>query len=143
MDYCQNQADKKQDPPISSIKGRRKIMDLVDMKRPKKTKEELKAEVPALTDPFQDHYPYGLRITLKKDELKKLGIDPKTLDVGSACSLQAEGKVEEVSLREAATGREGSQSISIQITKLAIVGGKKGLFQGFNETKKAGPGGKI
>ena len=116
-------------------------MELIDLKRPKKKKGE-DEKMPAM-EGDGERYPYGLRITLEKEELDKLGIKPNDFDVGVTCSFQAEGKVEEISQRE--TTREDSErkSISIQITKMAIKGGKKGNAQGYNELQKSGPGGKA
>ena len=113
-------------------------MNLVDMKRPKKSKEET-AKMPEMAGE-SDRYPYGLRLTLEKEELEKLGLNPNEVSVGTACTIQAEGKIEEIAMRET-TGKDmGRRSISIQIVKMVVSGGKKGKFQEYSEKKKAGPG---
>lgn len=112
-------------------------MNLVDMKRPKKSTKEMQ-RLPTVTD-SNEQYPYGLRLTLEKEELGKLGLKVGDFDIGIVCSIQCEGEI--VSLRES-VGRAGEESgtVEIQIVKMTVSGGKKGKFQEYKETKQAGPG---
>jgi hypothetical protein len=113
-------------------------MNLVDMKRPKKSKEEAKVTEGPVG--VEERYPWGLRLTLEKEELAKLGLKPADLAIGSKCAIQCEGEV--VGLRESASKEpeREQKSVEIQIVKMAIGGGKKGAFQEYSEEKKKGPG---
>lgn len=115
-------------------------MELIDLKRPKKKKSD--KDMPE-TAGEEDRYPWGLRITLEKEELDRLGIQPNNYDVGAPCSFQAEGKIEEINQRETMGQDSNRKTISIQITKMAISGGKQGKAQKFNDLQNTGPGGKA
>ena len=45
-------------------------MKMADMKLPKKSKKEMDEGIPVSSS--QDEYPWGLRITLNEDQVKKL-----------------------------------------------------------------------
>ncbi|MCK0554658.1 hypothetical protein KFO32_16580 [Pantoea ananatis] len=65
----------------------------------------------------RDEYPWGLRITLNSDALKKLGIDlPK---VGDMMALGGLAKVVGVSVRESENSDSHSQ-VDLQITDMGI-----------------------
>lgn len=91
---------------------------LLDMKMPPPDKKKLEAvcEAPSYDG---DKYPWGLRLRLGTDELKKLGIElPK---VGDEFHIVAVASVTEVSSRE---GRnESHKNLELQIKKLGV--GKK------------------
>lgn len=85
---------------------------LVSMKRAEKSesKELAPYEEPA--------YPYGLRICLGTDELKKLGI--KNLpEVGKTMKIMAVVEVSSISMSESQNGGE-YKSVDLQITELAL-----------------------
>jgi hypothetical protein len=92
-------------------------MQMRDMKR---TKTEKKKENVALVGP-EDSYPYGLRLTLDGEQLKKLGLDtlPK---VGKTITLHAKAKV--IGARETSRS-DGTQdrSLEIQLQKMGIAEG--------------------
>jgi hypothetical protein len=61
-------------------------------------------------------YPYGLRISLGADELKKLGLPVP--DVGDAIDMRCFGTVTSVSTEEGSHG--ASCRVEIQIEKIAV-----------------------
>jgi beta-lactam-binding protein with PASTA domain len=67
----------------------------------------------------RDEYPYGLRITLDKATLKKLGLKLSSFDVEQCVEIKAYGHVK--SLRSSqGTDFDSDTSLEIQITDLAI-----------------------
>lgn len=66
---------------------------------------------------MKEKYPYGLRINLGKDELKKLGIKDLP-QVGAMISLEAVAKVESVHASEGMEYKD--RSVSLQITHLEL-----------------------
>lgn len=86
-------------------------MSMVDLKMSKK---EMKDEAqPSLAN--QNPYPWGARINLDTDELKKLGIDEKNLPkVGDEVAISAVGRVASVSEDETTNGYRCTVSIQIE-----------------------------
>lgn len=91
-------------------------MPLTSMRLPKPTK---RSKVEADKPP---EYPYGLRISLDTDSLKKLGTSVSDLMAGQSVSLTAKAKVVSIS---ASDGEYKSESLDLQITDLSIEGTKK------------------
>lgn len=94
---------------------------LVSMKRSAKDKRDDKLAT-APQEAMAPDYPWGLCIHLDKDELEKLGIDPKKVKVGAEVTITAKGKVTRIS-ESAADGYKGSEeqaSVDYQITDLGI-----------------------
>ena len=92
----------------------------MDMKRSKSEQKEGSGAVAA--EGPKEEYPYGLRLTLNKEELIKLGFKalPK---VGDKFRVDAEAIVESVSANESSTG--DYKSVSLQITDLEMDGDEK------------------
>lgn len=93
-------------------------MTLASMKR---TKADIKAERDRYAEgPIGgegDAYPYGLRLSLDDETLKKLGIKPAK--VGGTFHLIASCEVCAVSIDESTTGGERSH-MSLQITEMSL-----------------------
>lgn len=92
------------------------IKHMVDMARsPEKVQET--QSMPAAVAADQPVYPYGLSISLGKDELEKLGVDHADWQVGDIFHLHALAKVTSVSSHET----EGGEScrVELQITHLS------------------------
>ena len=88
-------------------------MKLSDMKLSPKQKS-LISEMPKMEGP---EYPYGLRIRLEDDQLKKLGMDelPK---IEKEVSIVAKGFISSVSSNDSDYGSH--RCVEIQITELAL-----------------------
>ena len=82
----------------------------------KKSKEKLKEEKKPYDFP-QDEYPYGLRICLDNESLKKLGVK-NTFAVGTVLKLEAVVEVSSASMRETESGPEFS--MDLQITEMEL-----------------------
>ncbi len=83
------------------------------MKMTKQEKTEKSAAVPM--GPMDDAYPYGLRLTLDKDTLEKLGL--KLPAVGEKLSIVAVGCVKSVHASENASGDKYA-SCDVQIEEM-------------------------
>ena len=93
--------------------------ELVDIKLPKKTKEELKKEgmlMPSTEN--QEQWPYGLQIRFEKEEIDKI---PSLINykVGDMVIVQAEARVTSISMSERQSGKE-DHSVGIQIEKVSV-----------------------
>ena len=97
-------------------------MNLVDIKLPKKTKEELKKEGMPSTDD-QEQWPYGLRLDFEKEQVDKMA-SLKNLNIGDKVLVQGEGSVVEVRMSER-QGGEDRHSVCIQIEKVSVESAKK------------------
>jgi hypothetical protein len=77
-------------------------------------------ELAAMPEPPKDQYPYGLRITLNKETLDKMGI--KTMPVvGAKFALEALAVVESVHASASKDGPDGGyRSCELQITHLGL-----------------------
>jgi hypothetical protein len=112
-------------------------MALVDMKRSKPKKETGK-EMPVTTG--YDRYPWGLQFHLDTEELDKLGINIKNLEIDQQVTVNAQACVTSISMSESAGDRKERKSVSLQIEKLELVGLKKSKYSGFNSQQKKGAG---
>lgn len=86
---------------------------MIDMKQ---SAEEQKGDYPtAVSDKPKEQYPWGLRLSLREPELKKLGMDslPK---VGAVMTLTCEVKV--IGTHEDANEQNKNRSAELQITKM-------------------------
>lgn len=92
---------------------------LVDMKRPKQKagKGDKAAQIGM---PEQDAYPWGMRLNLEKEELKKLGIKTQGRKVGDKVMVVAEGEIVEISSRQTMNG-EDRDRMELQLKKLKVV----------------------
>ena len=77
---------------------------------------QLEAAMP-IAMPDKPRFPYGLRICLTHDELKKLNLEPDC-EIGDVIDLRAFAVVTSVSMNETDHGQECR--VELQIQKLAI-----------------------
>lgn len=93
-------------------------MAMIDMKRVSKKDAEIK-EVPALAE--EPSYPYGLCITLEKEELKKLGIK-ELPDTDDTYILEAKCIVKHVSTSKGSIigGDNEEASVRLQLTHISL-----------------------
>lgn len=90
-------------------------MKMIDMKLPK-PKPEKNAKLSECVD-GRDKYPWGLRLDLNNESIKKLtGVD--SVDVGEEVTLSAVAKVVEKRANETQTGKD--TRIELQIVKLGV-----------------------
>lgn len=90
-------------------------MDMIDMKNTVKTKDS------SLVSPMeQDEYPYGLRIRLDNDSLKKLGLTELPA-IDSEHKLVALVSVVGLTMNESAGEDEAYRSVELQIKQLALM----------------------
>ena len=94
-------------------------MQLIDMKNTVQTKDS------SLVSPVeQDEYPYGLRLRLDNDSLKKLGLTELPA-IDSEHKLVALVCVVGLSMNESAGEGEPYHSIELQIEQLALMPAKE------------------
>jgi hypothetical protein len=91
-------------------------MKLVDMKRPKLSKKELKTEVTAPGE--EDRYPWGLRLRFDEKEIGKIKVLQK-LNIGDTVKIEAIGEVVQM-FKRAEKNRDAKESLEIQITKIGV-----------------------
>lgn len=106
--------------------------ELTDMKLSKKAKSDSKA-MTMMGGEAAPNYPYGLRLSLGNDELKKLpGL--KKIAMDDAVTIRAVGHIVATRQQDTAEGKE--RSIEIQIEKLSINGEEDSEFSAGFESKK-------
>lgn len=115
---------------------------MIDMKRPKPKKSADKSAQPGVVT--SEEYPYGLRISLEREELDKLKLDISKLKIGEKCAISANGDIQSFSISEN-KGSPDSRSISIQIKELEITwsGASKSLYNEYLQKKNAKTSGKL
>jgi hypothetical protein len=92
-------------------------MEMVDMKLPKRKKEDMKTAGMPMDMP-QDQWPYGLKITLEKEQIDKLP-SVKGYNVGDYVFIEAEACV--VSMRKSEQkGGKDHYSVELQIEKISL-----------------------
>lgn len=96
-------------------------MPLVSMEQPKKKES---TDKPVEVSSYYEKYPYGLRITLNKEALKKLGLSSKDFSSGQTGTLEASYTVISTSDRTSIEGGD-NMSVELQITGLALSQNKK------------------
>lgn len=87
-------------------------MPMVNMKVSREKEEEIQSESP------EQEYPFGLRLWMNDDTLKKLGIKDLP-EVGKEFGVEARAKVAEVS--EVASESNEEKRMELQITDLNLV----------------------
>jgi hypothetical protein len=65
-----------------------------------------------------EHYPYGLKITLNEKEIDNLGLRVSKLRVDDEVELECRAKI--ISVRKDDCGHGNSESVELQITHLAL-----------------------
>lgn len=108
------------------------------VRKPPKKKRALREalSVPESTEAYEK-FPWGLRVTLTDEELKKLGIDLKEMTVDEKITFKAETKVVEITQNQRSTDvlgpaydEGGNRRLELQITGLEIVKPDKGFRLG-------------
>jgi hypothetical protein len=89
---------------------------MIDMRRPKP-----REEVKAMPEVAYEEFPWGLRIRLEKEELQKLGLKPKNFKLDEYVTIQAKGKICELSESENSAFLEGAnQTVAIQLEGIEL-----------------------
>lgn len=91
-------------------------MELHDMSR---TKAEQKEHTTGPSLPEGEDYPYGLNINLEQESLKKLGLDADDFNIDSKVEIVCSGEIN--SIHESSSKENNHSSVSIQITKMALL----------------------
>ena len=90
---------------------------MIDMRRPKPREDDAKM----MPEAVYKAYPYGLRITLETEELRKLGLKPKSFKLDEYVTFEAKGKIVSISENEDSYSMEGTrQSVGIQIEQIDL-----------------------
>ena len=111
-------------------------MKLINMKKPKLTKEEMKEQAVEIPSPEgEDRYPYGLRIRLQSDEVAKIESLQK-IEAGAMVMIKALGKVTEVSVVDSEDDKRRTVEIQIHEIGIADKAGDKEAFKEYSEKEK-------
>lgn len=81
-----------------------------------KEEQETADEKPLYKGP---QYPWGLAISLREEELEKLGLDFDSVEVGETIALTAKTKVTSLSSNESEDGAQ-RKCVELQITHLGL-----------------------
>jgi ribosomal protein L21E len=92
-------------------------MELVDVKLPKKSKTELKAECEPISTADQDRWPWGLQLLFEKEEIAKIP-SLTNYKVGDKVAIQAEASVTSIRMSERQNGKE-DHTVELQIEKVS------------------------
>ena len=120
MDYEHKQEKASTSERIRNFKSRglserdATIKGLVSMKRAKKDSGDIKP--PAVSS---EPYPYGLRLRLESEDLKKLGMGSLP-DVGKTMKVTAEATVQSVSSNQSTDDKQSRKSVELQITSMKL-----------------------
>jgi len=90
---------------------------LRDMVR-KKNKMSTMAMPEVSSDYDEEKYPYGLRISLEKEDIDKLDLNLKNINIDDEIKIEAVGYIE--SLRQNKTRRGEDKNLGIQITAMVL-----------------------
>jgi hypothetical protein len=87
----------------------------------------------------RDAYPWGLRITLDQEQIKKLGIDVSKVPAEAVVNIEAKASVESISInRDTRDGKEQKrQSLTLQITDLSLTN-QDDFDEAFEEATRGG-----
>ena len=94
----------------------------MELKNMKCTPAEVNAHDPIPSKPAGPQYPYGLRLHLDEETLKKLALE-KLPEIGGKLMLQARVEVCEVSEHKSVYGM--NRSLGLQITDLGLSAAKE------------------
>jgi hypothetical protein len=98
-------------------------MNLINMERPKPedAKKEAVEAMPITGNSYYEKYPWGLRLTLNNEELKKLGMKIKDLEIDTVVSITAKALITSLSSDQNIENKEGTRNrVELQITDLAV-----------------------
>ena len=110
-------------------------MDLIDLKLPKRSKEEMAK----LNEPMKDEgdrYPYGMKITFESEQVEKFpGMEDYR--VGEKVMINGLGEVINVRMNEKKEGKK-EYSVEMQIKKISVNSDKKkgSLIDSIEKSKK-------
>lgn len=96
-------------------------MNLIDLKL---TKKQAKKKHSIGMEPAGPEYSYGLEMSLGNEELDKLGLNVKALEVGGEVAVQAEARITRISMNEDYS--DNRKSVSLRLEKMAVAPVKKG-----------------
>jgi hypothetical protein len=68
------------------------------------------------------YYPWGLELTLKDEEIKKLGLDVKSLNIDGMLRIEAEAKVVSMDISQTLNSEKKprtQQNVRLQITRMS------------------------
>ena len=85
-------------------------MKMVDVKLPKKTKEELKKEMSPV-EVERDRWPYGLRLTFESEQVDKIPYLEK-VKIGQKVSIEGIGEITSIRMNEE---KEGKKRYSVEV----------------------------
>jgi len=100
------------------IEVKKLAQNLIDMRRPKKNLR--KGVIDAPTSPDQEKYPWGIKLNLGKDEIKKLGLKTDSRKIGDKVTIVAQAEISSLSESQSMNG-EDQRDMGIQITKMKII----------------------
>jgi len=89
-----------------------KLRDMV------RKKNKLSTVMPDVARYDEEKYPYGLRISLEKEDIDKLDLNLKNINIDDEIKIEAVGYIE--SLRQNKTRRGEDKSLGIQITAMVL-----------------------
>mgnify|MGYP001601861367 CR=1 FL=1 len=95
------------------------INSMVSMKRDKTENKPF----PSTAEPYEEDYPYGLRLRLENDDLEKLGLT-ELPDVGSNMHVMADATVHSVSSNQSNGDPASKKCVELQITGMKLAKGK-------------------
>lgn len=94
-------------------------MKMVDVKLPKKTKEELKES----TQPVEverDRWPYGLKLTFESEQVNKLP-NLEKMKIGQKVNVEGIGEVTSIRMNEEKEGKK-RYSVEVQLHEVGCEG---------------------
>jgi|GEM_PF-3027019 len=94
-------------------------MKLRSLKRPKKTKAQLKKDRSVCCEPDREEYPWGMRLTLHTEELGMVP-EAKKLSAGDEVDIKAIGKVVAVSIDTTENEKTPRRRVEIQLMKMGV-----------------------
>lgn len=98
-------------------------MNLISMERPKPedVKKEAVEAMPTTGNSYYEKYPWGLRLTLNNEELKKLGLRVKDLDIDTVVNVSAKALITGLSSDQNIENKESIRNrVELQITDLSL-----------------------
>ena len=110
------------------------IMPLVDLKRTKKERKDEDKGMPTAID--SDPYPWGLELTLEKDQLAKLP-ELKGMDAGEDMTMVAKVRIKRVESVDADSPDGNRESVTLQVRKIGFPD-EKSLNDVFSEEAAKG-----
>lgn len=105
-------------------------MKMVDLKMPKKSKEQLKKEMSPI-EVERDRWPYGMQLRFESEQVDKLPY-LKKLKVGQKVMVEGMGEVSSVRMNEDKGGKQ-KYSVEIQLHEVGCEGKGKEKSESIGE----------